>query len=97
MICRPLLTASCSDLIETVNVSRSVAALRSGHAFGNQPFLDQRQIVGDIDPRLAVPADLGLDLRVALARIVGFLELGIELLNFTLHLNGHYVAFALVA
>ena len=74
----------------------SVAALGSGHALVDQPLFDERQIVRYVDSGLAVPADLGLNLGVALARIVGRFELGIELLNLALHLVRHYVAFALV-
>ena len=62
----------------------SVAALGSGHALVDQPLFDERQIVRYVDSGLAVSADLGLNLGVALARIVGLFELGIELLNFTL-------------
>ena len=35
-----------------------VAALRGGHALGHQPLLDQGQILGNLLPRLPVPANL---------------------------------------
>src|SRR5687767_10120848 len=67
----------------------SVAALRSGHAFGNQSLLDQREVVRHPCSRLVIAADLSLNLGIALAGVVGLLQLDIELGNLSLHLGRH--------
>jgi hypothetical protein len=74
----------------------SIAALGSGHALVHKSLLDERQILRHFQSGLPVSADLGLNLGVALARIVGLFELCIELFYLGLHLDRHYVAFALV-
>ena len=77
--------------------SRSVPALRSGHALGYQLLFKKGQPLRNPHSRLTVAPDLRLHLCIAFSEIVGLFQLPTELGYFALHLIRHYAAFALAS
>jgi hypothetical protein len=80
-------------LASTLTALLTAAALAD--TFGLEVLLHADQLGGHVSPGAAQLIDTGLDHGKPLARIVGLIDLGVEVGDFTLHLFGHFVSLPL--